>query len=1240
MSIYLRWLSDSSLVRRTLRGHSDAFGVLVERHLGAVHALAWSHTGSAVDADDIAQEAFLRAYTKLDTLRDADKFAAWISGIVRNLAADLRAKFQRTTPMNPQLLEALPAPAASPDDDEVYAIVREAVLALEGPAREVLSLHYFAQKPMKEVAEIQGVTPDAAFKRLQRAREALGKELLARVEQAPALKTRANARKNAILAALATAPVAWKAAAASGGVSMAAWAGGVALLTVAALGGAGYANREAITTMMKPFVPALVAEVAVAPTPDTVKATHALVNPAPAVAPPPAPPGRIYGHTYDLNSKPLAGVVVRAELIDWDEEDLPPGETFYREAQTDEHGAFELSGLRLGEYGVYGVGSGLADAGRANLTRQEPEIRVDAYLKPASPTSGVVVDASGAAVSGASVIPYFYEPMGPIHNHSATSVARMTTDASGRFGPQSYWPGSWIFRVLAPGFAPLITNSVQAGSDNNRFVLSRGGTVRGKVLGHETQQPMPAVKVMLRGNYPRETMSDLSGNFSFEQASVGENRLSIDSDGAVLTSGGEPFELAEGATQEVVLSVGGGGTISGRVLDKDTGAGIPGVRVSVGSNPPNGQPIRRDSLTDAEGGFFQTALPEGVYWTEALTAPGYLFNNEPDAEIHLQAGREVAVTIMMQRGITVSGRVTTAEGKPAAGVHVTARQSDEELNPINAFTDDNGSYTLAVPRDMTVAKLFAFDETRMSPPRTSLKIPAEGLKGVDFQLSIVGTARVEVELDLKAPGTDLAGQQLELSLQHELPGFVQQTLPVTHMGAHVFENVLPGRYQVSLQVRRQWQELARSSAFTVAEGQVVNGIRLSDMPSGKHGIRGIVVDREGTPIPDVLVSLPQFRRSLQHTDSAGRFEFAQLDAGETVIFARKEGYLNESEKSATQTPADLNGHAEEVRITLRKAANFYIRFFDAETGGAITGEILIGVCPLSKATDSQRMLQEIASTSEHSQIMLGANRVVEPMALEAEPGDWFCVVAATGYKLMGKRVTAGNDTVVEYALTRIGSIRGMVQDATGAPISGAMLSAWAPGQKPLTDNGRMAATSDIQGQFELTTIAPGAAVYITHPLYAMQGAVVPEAAPFDVVLTPGGVVEGTLSTRPSSGERVQVECRADFGNGLGAMLPPVPVAPDGSFRIEQVPPGSVLLTLLALPRNDASTLRASEVRRVRILSGSPDNQSNTLYKIPKECLVREGQVTRVTFNLADAIRPEDTPDEQGDSAVAEEEPTP
>jgi RNA polymerase sigma-70 factor, ECF subfamily len=81
--------TDARAVGRTLAGERDAFRILVERHSKTVFRLAYRMTGNRHDAEEVVQEAFLRAYQNLGRFTGTSNFGTWVYRIAANYAIDL-----------------------------------------------------------------------------------------------------------------------------------------------------------------------------------------------------------------------------------------------------------------------------------------------------------------------------------------------------------------------------------------------------------------------------------------------------------------------------------------------------------------------------------------------------------------------------------------------------------------------------------------------------------------------------------------------------------------------------------------------------------------------------------------------------------------------------------------------------------------------------------------------------------------------------------------------------------------------------------------------------------------------------------------------------------------------------------------------------------------------------------------------------------------------------------------------
>lgn len=203
-------LSDEMLIRRVLAGKHHVFEVLVHRYLPGVYAVAYAQMRNHADAEDIAQEAFLKAFVALDSLRDRRHFEGWVVTIARNMANKLWQKRNREERIAEQLTD-MPEPAKEDAARrELQALLRQRIEQLPAEQREILLLHYFGGKSTREMAVLLDISRDAVKKRLQRARETLSRDLLDVLGDACAPRRPLPEQKKVIMIAVAAALVPWE----------------------------------------------------------------------------------------------------------------------------------------------------------------------------------------------------------------------------------------------------------------------------------------------------------------------------------------------------------------------------------------------------------------------------------------------------------------------------------------------------------------------------------------------------------------------------------------------------------------------------------------------------------------------------------------------------------------------------------------------------------------------------------------------------------------------------------------------------------------------------------------------------------------------------------------------------------------------------------------------------------------------------------------------------------------------
>ena len=173
---------DGYIIQKCLDGDVAAFGLLVDKYKGSVYALAYAKLGNFHDAQDITQEVFLKAYQKLRTLKQWDKFLSWLYAIASNLCKDfLRSKGSRpdaefVADQEKERLDRISM--RSYQDDQIHLTLKEALSGLPEIHRQVLTLHYLGGMSCREIAQFLGASPHAIAMRLSRARSKLKKEIL------------------------------------------------------------------------------------------------------------------------------------------------------------------------------------------------------------------------------------------------------------------------------------------------------------------------------------------------------------------------------------------------------------------------------------------------------------------------------------------------------------------------------------------------------------------------------------------------------------------------------------------------------------------------------------------------------------------------------------------------------------------------------------------------------------------------------------------------------------------------------------------------------------------------------------------------------------------------------------------------------------------------------------------------------------------------------------------------------
>jgi len=173
--------SDDALVRSALAGQQDGFGELVRRYTNMVLCYINARVRNQLEAEEITQEALVRAYTQLANLRAPRAFANWVLSIANAVMIDRRRADSKTVPLEDSGDELAPGPSLTPPDLVSEAETRTGVFRqmerLPVHYRVALALKYINGFSVEEIAVKLQVPEGTVRARLSRAYRLLRKKL-------------------------------------------------------------------------------------------------------------------------------------------------------------------------------------------------------------------------------------------------------------------------------------------------------------------------------------------------------------------------------------------------------------------------------------------------------------------------------------------------------------------------------------------------------------------------------------------------------------------------------------------------------------------------------------------------------------------------------------------------------------------------------------------------------------------------------------------------------------------------------------------------------------------------------------------------------------------------------------------------------------------------------------------------------------------------------------------------------
>lgn len=168
---------DTQLINCILQGDISGYTVLVDRYKDLAFTIAFRVLGNREDAEEVAQDAFVKAYQNLAGFRQQSKFSTWLFRIIYNTAISrkrLRKPFFQLTADLPGLPVNLSTWATDePEDEERGTMLEKALMKLSEPERTIVTLYYINESSVEEIHSITGLSKANVKVKLFRARKKL-----------------------------------------------------------------------------------------------------------------------------------------------------------------------------------------------------------------------------------------------------------------------------------------------------------------------------------------------------------------------------------------------------------------------------------------------------------------------------------------------------------------------------------------------------------------------------------------------------------------------------------------------------------------------------------------------------------------------------------------------------------------------------------------------------------------------------------------------------------------------------------------------------------------------------------------------------------------------------------------------------------------------------------------------------------------------------------------------------------
>ncbi|MCC6794174.1 MAG: sigma-70 family RNA polymerase sigma factor [Candidatus Hydrogenedentes bacterium] len=900
------------IVAAAQRGDTAAFARLTNAHYRLVYALAYSTVGDWAAAQDIAQDAFVVAWTHLGNLRGAGAFPMWIRKITRNLALNWirSAEYRRRlAERHEQLVVPLQEPPESPSQklgrEERRNALWKALEQLSPPIREAMILFYLEGRSGAEAAAQLGISENAFKLRLHTGRARLRAFLEQQVEDSlysDLAPPDGKAAANRILAGLAVGPALPELGNAVSGSGIGMWLhhvthNGAGEIIAPILKGGAIVNAKKIAAGAA--VAALIAGGA-----------YFGINYS-ATAPERGENWRRVSKTEE--ARVLDDLSAPDPISDGPSSaaQLAKSESQY---DTGEEKAAETNTAKPEEQ-LQATGE-MTESAALLMSMEKGRIKDP---KEYATIAGVVVDTHGSPIEDATVqvfssggvqMPegintFLAAQQNPAHKQTAQ------TDPAGRFIVQGIaYEGSANVIAMADGYKMMSGSRasvpIKAGDtvNNVRITLEPGKGLYGRLLSPDgapvTDGVVNLVSVRMRGDSSNgmlgSTNTDAKGHFHFAFSREGTVGLVTSS----LKYGGASFDDIPVGTEDVIeLQMPQGARLTGTITWTNGGAASEVIVYLVG-RANDGRGERRNPAliyagkTDGGGNYAIEAIDANQSYTVYVAKLDQTALSQPQPLPDFTPGGTQKWDYEIQELIHVRGRVTgETTGKPLHDVKVAALKDGKYVENSDTATKEDGTYELKLSSGPGNYKIYP-RLWRIEPEQTGYEwakdVQLNEAEEATVDLTFIDTATMSIKV-VDAAGNPLKDMPLAIHEDDHRWGPVAST---NADGTFTWDGFMPG-IETNFVVMGQGgpAELGSTRPTILEPGQIVPEETV--VVYGSAGIEGTAIGPNGQPLANGVIVVQAFfalTREISrriNTDETGHFLIeGQLPA--TSVILSMEGY--------------------------------------------------------------------------------------------------------------------------------------------------------------------------------------------------------------------------------------------------------------------------------------------------------------------------------------------------------------